>query len=122
MKAVYAAPNAWLAKLLFYPYAALYCCLVWCCGRRLVGAAFLFYFLPLFPASILTPGILPSGKDKLRGNTPSLPTSASRFLIDAESGKKQTRTARGTAQGAMPLPIPRQSIPAPTGLGIYCLF
>ena len=75
----------------------------------LVGAAFLFYvFYPLFTASILTPGFLPGGKDKLCGNAPSLPATASRFLIGAESGKKQTRTARGTAQGAMPLPIPRR--------------
>ena len=88
----------------------------------LVGAAFYFMFFSAFQASILTSVFWTGGKDKLRGIAPSLPTSASRFLIDAESGKKQTRTARGTAQGAMPLPIPRQSIPAPTGLGIYCLF
>lgn len=56
---------------------------------------------------------MPGGKDKLRGNTPSLPAAASRFLIDAESGKKQSRGSEGSAQGAMPLPIPRQSIPAP---------
>lgn len=62
----------------------------------LVGAAFLFYiFFPLFTASILTPGFMPGGKDKLRGNTPSLPAAASRFLIDAESGKKQSRGERG---------------------------
>ncbi len=51
---------------------------------------------------------MPGGKDKLRGNTPSLPAAASRFLIDAESGKKQSRRARGTAQGSPTLPIPRR--------------
>ena len=56
---------------------------------------FILCFLPLFTASILTPGFMPGGKDKLRGNVPSLPAAASRFLIGAESGKKQSRTARG---------------------------
>ena len=37
-----------------------------------------------------------------------------RFLIDAESGKKQTRGERGVMlQGFRTLPNPRQSIPAP---------
>ena len=62
----------------------------------LVGAAFIFYiFFPLFTASILTPGFMPGGKDKLRGNAPSLPAAASRFLIDAESGKKTIAASEG---------------------------
>lgn len=89
----------------------------------LVGAAFLFYiFFPLFTASILTPGFMPGGKDKLRGNTPSLPAAASRFLIDAESGKKQSLGERG---GRRKEQCPFQSHDKVylrhTGLGIYCL-
>lgn len=38
---------------------------------------------------------MPGGKDKLRGNTPSLPAAASRFLIDAESGKKTIAASEG---------------------------
>lgn len=74
----------------------------------LVGAAFYFMFFSAFHGFDFNVCLLPGGKDKLRGNMPSLPAAGSRFLIDVESGKKQTRTARGTAQGAMPLPIPRR--------------
>lgn len=107
--------KARLAELLFYSYAAqcrVPCMMLW--RPPWLVRLFYFIFFPLFTASILTPGFMPGGKDKLRGNTPSLPAAASRFLIDAESGKKTIAGgARGTAQGAMPLPIPRQSIPAP---------
>ena len=58
----------------------------------LVGAAFYFMFLTAFHGFDFNVCLLPGGKDKLRGNTPSLPAAGSRFLIDAESGKKQTRT------------------------------
>lgn len=65
---------------------------------------------------------MPGGKDKLRGNTPSLPAAASRFLIDAESGKKQSLGERG---GRRKEQCPFQShgkvYLRHTGLGIYCL-
>lgn len=61
----------------------------------LLERLFYFMFFSLFTASILTPGFLPGGKDKLRGIAPSLPAAASRFLIDAESGRKQSLGERG---------------------------
>ena len=79
---------------------------------------FIIYFLPLFSASILTPGFLPGGKDKRCGNVPSLPAAASRFVICAESGKKTIAGSEGNGARAVTLTIPRQSIPAPMGLGI----
>lgn len=115
--------KARLAELLFYSYAAqcrVPCMMLW----RPPGLVRLFYFIffPLFTASILTPGFMPGGKDKLRGNTPSLPAAASRFLIDAESGKKQSLGERG---GRRKEQCPFQShgkvYLRHTGLGIYCL-
>lgn len=61
----------------------------------LVGAAFYFMFFSAFHGFDFNVCLLPGGKDKLRGNTPSLPAAGSRFLIDAESGKKTNADCEG---------------------------
>lgn len=101
--------KARLAELLFYSYAAqcrVPCMMLW--RPPWLERFFYSYFYPLFTASILTVCLLPGGKDELCGCMPSLPAAAHRFLICAESGKKQSRRARGTAQGSPTLPIPRR--------------
>jgi hypothetical protein len=70
-------------------------------------------FFSAFHGSNYNVRLLPAGKDELCGYMPSLPAAARRFLICAESGKKQSRQARGNAARAITLPNPRQIIPAP---------
>jgi hypothetical protein len=52
-------------------------------------------FFSAFHGSNYNVRLMPAGKDELCGKMPSLPAAARRFLICAESGKKQSRQARG---------------------------
>lgn len=75
-------------------------------------------FLSAFHGSNYNVRLMPAGKDKLRGYMPSLPAAARRFLICAESGKKQSRQARGTLQGLSPFRTHGKEYLRRKGLGI----
>ena len=87
--------KARLAELLFYSYAAqcrVPCMMLW--RPPWLERFFYSYFYPLFTASILTPGFMPGGKDKLCGLAVlacGLPTV---FLISPKAAKNN-RGERG---------------------------